>query len=174
MEPRLQQRIIGTLVLAVFVLLIAPVVFDGEGRIPEKITQIPPPPKRPDLSHIRVPEPTAEEVMATVTPNEEEVAPFVIEAAPQNDKATPLPEGDLWGLQVASFKDLSKAVKLRERLEAADLPVYVREKILSDGTLFTQVFLGPHLERSQVVEWKARIKAEFGEQGLVVRYRPNS
>ena len=39
MERKLQQRVVGTLVLAAIVLLIAPVLFDAEGRIPAQITQ---------------------------------------------------------------------------------------------------------------------------------------
>ncbi|MFT7697718.1 MAG: cell division septation protein DedD, partial [Reinekea sp.] len=50
MERKLQQRVVGTLVLAAIVLLIAPVLFDAEGRIPAQITQIPAQPNKPDLS----------------------------------------------------------------------------------------------------------------------------
>ncbi|WP_320824690.1 hypothetical protein [Reinekea sp.] len=52
MERKLQQRLVGILVLAAFILLIAPVLLDAEGRIPEQITHIPPQPKKPDMSHL--------------------------------------------------------------------------------------------------------------------------
>lgn len=176
MERSLQQRLVGILVLAAFVLLIAPVLLDGEGRIPEKITNIPPQPKRPDLTHIR-----------TVEPDQTELAPlpdaeapeFVIQAdTPADNEPDAEPSAEqpvaLWSVQIASFRDPSKATVFRDRLRAADYQVYVREKLLSDGSVFTQVFVGPLTEKADANALKTVLKQEFGEQGLVVRYREDS
>lgn len=168
MDRKLQQRLVGASVLAAFMLLIAPVLLDAEGRIPEKITNIPPQPKRPDLSHIRTidsaepelqPLPTADEIEFKIQANIEEVV------KPSADST------QLWSVQVASFKDSTKASAFRDKLRAANIEVYVREKILSDNTLFTQVFVGPVATKAEAVKLKASIKSTFQEQGLVVRYR---
>lgn len=173
MERSLQQRLVGTLVLAAFVLLIAPVLLDGEGRIPEKITNIPPQPKRPDLSHIRTVEPEKELIDTAV---EEESVEFTIAAVTEDDALDESSSSveasvELWSVQMASFRDVAKATAFRDRLRAMDYQVYVREKLLSDDTIFTQVFVGPLTEKSAANELKVVLKEQFGEQGLVVRYR---
>lgn len=172
MEQKLQQRLVGIFVLAAFVLLIAPVLLDAEGRIPEKITNIPPQPKRPDLSHIRTVEP--EEDLVEELPSSGEIE-FVIEA---NNEAAIIADDnpqiaaiEMWSVQVASFRDAKKATAFRDQLRTQGYEVYVREKLLSDGSLFTQVFAGPVKEKSEANDLKSKIKTDVGEQGLVVRYR---
>lgn len=160
MDVRIQQRLVGALVLLALVFLIAPVLLDGDGRIPEKITQIPPKPKRPDLSHIRVAEPAQDEL-----PPLPDEPPEPVEApapsagasdasqanenteadASDSDAASPAIVGKAWSVQVASFKDSSKAAELRDELRGQGYKTYVNEVILSDGTLFTQVLVGPAL-----------------------------
>lgn len=177
MDRTLQQRLVGVGVLAAFALLIAPVLFDADGRIPEKITNIPPQPKRPDTSRIEpmqpivinVPElPSIEEVQP-----EETAEPVVITA--RSETAAPTPServtSNMWSVQVASFRDVAKANAFRDVLREKNFEAYVREKLLSDGTLFTQVFVGPVSEKPSAEALKGRIKEEFGEQGLVVNYR---
>lgn len=174
MERSLQQRLVGILVLAAFVLLIAPVLLDAEGRIPEKITNIPPQPKRPDLSHIRTVEP--DQALSNPLPDADD-AEFVITADPvaeQPSVAAAEPSVELWSVQIASFRDPAKATRFRDRLRDSEYQVYVREKLLSDGTVFTQVFVGPLTEKSDASALKDVLKQEFGEQGLVVRYREDS
>ncbi len=170
MDRKLQQRLVGTLVLACFVLLIAPVLFDADGRIPEKITNIPPLPKRPDLSHIKIVENNSPVVESLVSVDEVE---YVIE--PQVDKVEPAAESVshkvLWSIQIASFRDPKKASEFKVRLREAKFDVYVREKLLSDGSLFTQVFVGPVTTKDEAIQIKDAVKTQFGEQGLVVKYR---
>lgn len=171
MERSLQQRLVGIFVLAAFVLLIAPVLLDGEGRIPEKITSIPPQPKRPDLSHIRTVEPE-NEIVAPL--DEAGSADFIIEANDTVDTGVQ-EDGeaavDLWSVQIASFRDVEKATAFRDRLRSSDYQVYVREKLLSDSSVFTQVFVGPLTDKAEANTLKSALKDQFGEQGLVVRYR---
>ncbi len=189
MDIRIQQRLVGALVILALVFLIVPVLLDGEGRIPEKITQIPPKPKRPDLSHIRVAEP-AQDVLATL-PEEAPVAeaapeegvdePVETEAPAQPEAEAPKEEvassepaivGKAWSVQVASFKDSKKAAELRDELRGQGYKTYVNEVILSDGTLFTQVLVGPDTELERVRTLKEDIKNKTGMQGLVVRFQP--
>ena len=170
MDRALQQRLVGILVLTAVILLIAPVLFDAEGRIPEKITNIPPQPKAPDLSHIvfEVPDTTnliqpepVESVVENPEGFSEPSAPAVIKAQPKTG---------IWSVQVASFKDSEKALKLMSMLKEAKYEVYSREKTLSDGTLFTQVFVGPDSKKDQAETKKAEIKAAYNLQGLVVKF----
>lgn len=174
MERKLQQRLVGIFVLFAFLLLIAPVLLDGEGRIPEKITNIPPQPKRPDLSHIRVVEPSAPvlETRSTVEEADAEIAafeqtPVVIEA--QQDEEVAI-SGQQWSVQVASFKDVARASTLRDSLIDKGFKAYTREKTLSDGSLFTQVFVGPIANRPEADKLKSNIKNTVGLQGLVVKF----
>jgi DedD protein len=167
-DRNLQQRLVGVFVIIVFILLIAPVLLDAEGRVPEKITNIPPQPKQPDLSYIQPVEPS-EPVLEPLPPAED--VEFRIEAKPEEVKPALTSNQELWSVQVASFRDSNKAIAFRDRLRAADYDVYVREKILSDGSLFTQVFVGPVKSKTEAGELKTQIKSKIGEQGLVVHYR---
>lgn len=188
LDVRIQQRLVGALVLLALVFLIVPVLLDGEGRIPEKITQIPPKPKRPDLSHIRVAEP-AQDILPTLP--DEPPAPVEVPAeataeaessressssaengAPATDSGQSAIVGKAWSVQVASFKDSAKAAELRDELRGKGYKTYVNEVILSDGTLFTQVLVGPDTELDAVRALKEEIKQSTGLQGLVVRYQP--
>ncbi|TCS41446.1 SPOR domain-containing protein [Reinekea marinisedimentorum] len=192
MERKLQQRLVGILVLAAFALLVAPVLLDGEGRIPEKITHIPPEPVRPDLSHIQTKPIVADVASGEAEPVEPElpveqsapeaetagsnrVEPVVAAATvtpPSVQQAVSSSVGtQLWSVQVASFKDSAKAVALKDRLRSEGFNTYVREKLLSDDSLFTQVFVGPVETKQEADNLKAQVKAGVQLQGLVVRFR---
>ena len=174
MDRKLQQRLVGTLVLACFVLLIAPVLLDADGRIPEKITNIPPQPKRPDLSHIKVVESNTPELSALQEPAEVADNPqieFVNEAEEPAPEVVVAPQKELWSVQVASFRDAKKANEFKDVLRTGGFEVYVREKPLSDGSIFTQVFVGPTSTKAEANALKGTVKAKTGEQGLVVKYR---
>jgi DedD protein len=75
-------------------------------------------------------------------------------------------------VQVASFRDGSKASELRDRLRAEGFVAYVNEVMLSDGSLFTQVLVGPEPEIEAARARQSEIQSTIGEQGLVVRYQP--
>lgn len=177
MDRTLQQRLVGVAVLAAFALLIAPVLFDADGRIPEKITNIPPQPKRPNTSRIEPMQPIVTNVPRL--PSIEDVQPeqipesVVITARSDSRSSTPSERvtSNMWSVQVASFRDVAKASAFRDALREKNFEAYVREKLLSDGTIFTQVFVGPVSEKPSAEALKAQIKTEFGEQGLVVNYR---
>lgn len=197
MDVRIQQRLVGGLVILALVFLIAPVVLDGDGRLPEKITQIPPKPKRPDLSHLQI-EPIVDTATVSALPEQApQPAVSIVEAEPErveritapaiadepdNKNATAVPAQQAtvelapgeraWSVQVASFRDSSKAAALRDQLREQGFQTYVNEVILSDGTLFTQVLVGPETDIDSVQALKADIKQKVELQGLVVRYEP--
>lgn len=168
------------------VFLIIPVVLDGDGRIPEKITQIPPKPKRPDLSHIRVAEPAQDQLTpmpsaAEVTAASESEAIAEPIAEPESaPEPPPEPEASstetagvqAWSVQVGSFRDSEKAAELRDKLRSEGFVAYTREVMISDGSLFTQVLVGPEPEMDVARALQSEIRSSIGEQGLVVRYQP--
>ncbi|WP_320824692.1 SPOR domain-containing protein [Reinekea sp.] len=84
---------------------------------------------------------------------------------------TAAPASRLWSVQVASFREVGKANVLRDRLRAEQFETYVREKLLSDGTLFTQVFVGPVPNRQVADRLNGLVMTKFSLQGLIVRYR---
>lgn len=192
MDVRIQQRLVGALVILALVFLIAPVVLDGDGRIPEKITQIPPKPKRPDVSHIRVAEPAADVLPALPDPPQAqpeqndasaepadtrpaiaETAPVEPEPSTETNAAPPAtPSGRAWSVQVASFRDSAKAAELRDQLREQDYDTYVNEVLLSDGSVFTQVLVGPGGDLERVRQIQQTILEQTGLQGLVVRFQP--
>lgn len=185
MDVRIQQRLVGALVILALVFLIVPVVLDGDGRIPEKITQIPPKPKRPDVSHIRVAEPAADVLPALpdppqARPEPNDASPALAETAPVDpeptaatDEAPPeIPSGRAWSVQVASFRDSAKAAELRDQLREQDYDTYVNEVLLSDGSVFTQVLVGPDGDLDRVRQMQQAILEQTGLQGLVVRFQP--
>ena len=180
MERKLQQRVVGILVLAAVVLLIAPVLFDAEGRIPVQITQIPPKPKVPDLSNLPSPvsafETRVEADDAPVATEPVEAAqPVVAEPPASAPIAVSAPssasQSRLWSVQVASFREVDKANVLRDQLRAAEFETYIRKKLLSDGTIFTQVFVGPVPTKQVADRLNGLVKTKFSLQGLIVRYR---
>lgn len=184
MERKLQQRVVGTLVLAAIVLLIAPVLFDAEGRIPAQITQIPAQPNKPDLSSFSSTMPALD---LTISAGAEANAGLVESAQPVADEplatsdaiqdvpiAVPAPsstQSRLWSVQVASFREVEKANILRDQLRAAEFETYIRKKLLSDGTIFTQVFVGPVPTKQVADRLNGLVKTKFSLQGLIVRYR---
>jgi len=187
LDVRIQQRLVGALVILALVFLIAPVVLDGDGRIPEKITQIPPKPKRPDVSHIRVAEPAAD-VLPTLPDPPREADPETPDASPANtepvateavpaidpveESPTVTPGSRAWSVQVASFRDSSTAAELRDQLREQDYDTYVNEVLLSDGSVFTQVLVGPDGDLDRVRQIQQNILEQTGLQGLVVRFQP--
>ncbi len=192
MDVRIQQRLVGALVILALVFLIAPVVLDGDGRIPEKITQIPPKPKRPDVSHIRVAEPAADVLPALPDPPQAQpeqndgsaepadtspalagTEPVEPEPTAETNAAPPeTPSGRAWSVQVASFRDSAKAAELRDQLREQDYDTYVNEVLLSDGSVFTQVLVGPDGDLKRVRQMQQTILEQTGLQGLVVRFQP--
>ena len=170
MDRALQQRLVGILVLTAVILLIAPVLFDAQGRIPEKITNIPPQPKLPDLSHIEFKMPNTDSLPAEVDPEAVVEQPTGFAAISQPNVVPTATASGIWSVQVASFKDSAKALSLIDTLKQDDFEVYSREKVLSDGTLFTQVFVGPVAKKEQAEEQKANIKKQYNLQGLVVKF----
>ncbi|TXR53697.1 SPOR domain-containing protein [Reinekea thalattae] len=184
MDAKLSQRLVGLAILLLSVLILAPMIFDAEGRVPEGASQ-------PKDTAIELP---VSSLLATQEQNQAEqqsepvaqpeasvsavvsTAQSVVQSGSAqaqlntaNDSSTTV--DGLWSVQVASFRDRSKASALQQTLQQAGLNAYFREKLLSDESLFTQVFVGPVDSKAAAEQLKEQIKTQFKQQGLVVRYR---
>lgn len=184
LDHRFKQRLIGMLVLSILVLMTAPILFDAEGRIPESIQRS----TSDSLSLATVPK-TVTSTAPVVVTEQAALEPDVEDTKRLSEEPkeiieiteSPLPEKPVlspsassernWTVQVASFRDAKKASQFEARLREADFKPYLRERTLSDGSVFTQVFVGPVATKTDAVNLKELIKTTFNEQGLVVRYK---
>ncbi|MCH8551364.1 MAG: SPOR domain-containing protein [Natronospirillum sp.] len=177
MTTAIKKRLIGALVLGVLLLLLLPVLFSGQGRLPEaRITDIPDAPvlsETPVMGEDRErPRPEqAEEILAPAPPvDDADEVP-----APETDVPYAVDESgqiQAWSVQMGSFRDATNARRLLERLREAGYEAYTKESLLSDGSTLTQVMVGPDTDYSAVQARKDDLSEEFDTPALVVRFQP--
>lgn len=186
MEVSVTRRIIGALVLGVIAIIVLPQIFDGEGRVPHRESlKIPPVIKKPDVSSLKVDLPvevrastnikrlTEEEVVAKVdTPK-----PVVVEDDNSENTSPKSSANSVWSLQIASFKDSNNAARLRDKLRSGGFRSYNKESRLSDGSLLTQVLVGPVQDYEDALTLKTSLISKAKDLGvsgppLVVKYAP--
>lgn len=178
MEVSIKRRLVGAAVLVVFAIMILPVLFDGDGRVPESdLPNMPPVIKKPDVSNLRVDLP----VEARMPP--EQAAELDVPSAPAQD-ALAQPTGvdeqgqpRAWSLQIASFKSSENAARLRDELRTMGYRAYHQESQLSDGSLLTQVMIGPEQEYDKILSLRSTLQDDLKSLGvngppLVVKYQP--
>jgi DedD protein len=184
LKPGTKQRIVGTVVLLALALIFLPIIFDGQGSYQNQISsRIPATPVLPILAEPQQvrpviiaaateaePAPTANSE-TTPEPAASRVEVSTSEAAFTRDipslDSSGLPQG--WSIRLGSFSDVSNAIALLERLQAAGYKAYTRAIASEQGAL-TGVFVGPWLERSRVQDYQERLQQEFQLAGMVVRY----
>lgn len=170
MEAGYRKRIVGAVVILVMAALVLPTILDGSGRIPDRVTNIPPVIKKPDVSDIKpgIPQssllPAAVEV-AKPSKKEEAVAPLDNQFVEDEKGAI-----KSWSVQVASFRDSKNADKLRQTLREAGFKAYADESVLSDGSIFTQILVGPEQDYQKIVKIKQDIKTDFNLSGLIYEF----
>ncbi|WLD56942.1 SPOR domain-containing protein [Salinispirillum sp. LH 10-3-1] len=190
MDNTQKKRLVGALVLSVFLLLALPVLFTGQGRLPEaRITDIPPPPElsvtRPiDVDHdapVAVAELTQrvdQLINADPTPEQRAEAPpptpAASDSAPRQLAYTQESTGEIsaWSVQMGSFRQADNARRLLDELRTAGYEAYTKETVLSDGSLLTQVMVGPDPDHDRVRLKKDILSEEFNLPTLVVRFQP--
>ena len=184
MEVSVTRRIIGAIVLIALSAFILPQIFDGSGRIPDRPEMvIPPVVKKPDATRLTVDNPPEiKEAAARPLPAADDVvieeAPKPVDQSPAStESAASLVADGVWSLQVASFKDSKNAARLRDGLREKGLRAYNKETRLSDGSILTQVLVGPVSDYDKAQEMKSGISTEAAGLGisgppLVVKYSP--
>ena len=71
-----------------------------------------------------------------------------------------------FAVQLGAFRDTADAEALRNRVRAAGFSTFTEQVRTDDGTL-TRVLVGPAMDRAEAERLQARVKAEFGIDGLV-------
>lgn len=193
-----RQRIVGALVLGALAVIFLPTLFDREGaRYIDVTSQIPP---QPDIQPIEIaePEPVADAAPApdpddafqpAVREPDSPPAPEKLQAAaetvseepekpvepqkPQQDSspildADGLPEA--WVVQVAAYRDESRAKKLRRQLMDEGYKAYTRA-VTTDKGRFVRVFVGPKVSRADARSVKRELDQLLGAETLVLRFK---
>jgi len=75
-----------------------------------------------------------------------------------------------WILQVASFKDKKKALKLRDELRAKQYITHITERQQDSGNIW-RVRIGPDLSKQKIQKIQDKLDKEMGLRGLIVRRR---
>lgn len=75
-----------------------------------------------------------------------------------------------WMLQLASFKDEKKALKLRDALRKKKYVTHIAERKLDSGSLW-RVRIGPEVSKAKIVKAQKILEKEMGLKGLIVRRR---
>ncbi|MFY0664054.1 MAG: SPOR domain-containing protein [Natronospirillum sp.] len=194
MDNTQKKRLVGALVLSVFLLLALPVLFTGQGRLPEaRITDIPAPPELLVTSPSDSNRDTAAALndltqrvdqMLDADPAPEQRAEAPPPAPSQTPAQTETPARPLaytqdstgeisaWSVQMGSFRQTDNARRLLNELRAAGYEAYTKETVLSDGSLLTQVMVGPDPDHDRVRQKKDILAEEFNLPTLVVRFQP--
>lgn len=180
MEVSVTRRVIGATVLAMIAVVVLPYLFDGDGRIPNReALKIPPVIKKPDVSELRVDLPVEARAETNIQPKTESdvIATRDVPNPTVNESAPVVPKGTVWSLQVASFKESVNAARLRDSLRDSGFRAYNKENRLSDGSLLTQVLVGPVQTYDLAMDLKVKLAIEgksLGVSGapLIIRYVP--
>jgi DedD protein len=181
-EVSIKRRLVGAMVLVVFAIIILPVLFDGDGRVPvSDLPNMPPVIKKPDVSSLRVDLPVEARMP------KEQPAEQASDKAEQPEPVSDAPaeatgidaEGNprAWSLQIASFKSSENAARLRDELRTMGYRAYHQESQLSDGSLLTQVMVGPEQVYDKILELRSTLQGDLKSLGvngppLVVKYQP--
>src|SRR5690554_6691199 len=180
MDNTQKKRLVGALVLSVFLLLALPVLFTGQGRLPEaRITDIPAPPELLVIPSVDNDRDTAA-ALSDLTQRVDQMldadpAPEQrVEAAPPAPSETPsrplayaqdsTGEISAWSVQMGSFRQTENARRLLNELRTAGYEAYTKETVLSDGSLLTQVMVGPDPDHDRVRQKKDILAEEFNLQ----------
>ena len=75
-----------------------------------------------------------------------------------------------WLLQVASFKDHTKALALRDKLRNWQYPTHIDERKQDVGSIW-RVRIGPDFNRTNIEKIQVSLEKEIGMRGLIIRRR---
>ncbi|WP_420597615.1 SPOR domain-containing protein [Neptuniibacter sp.] len=184
MQPKIKYRLIGLAVILISAAIVFPVFFDGEGYKERHLkSAIPDGPERPEIVRIQpvnkpLPDTStpAEPSKPVVLPQPEEKVKKVIEKTVTENKI----EIDIhkdqpvldqqgvpvaWTLQLASFKSEDNAKGLRKQLIENGYKVFTRKQ----GEL-VKVYVGPEFQKTRLESLQAKLKQDFGLNGIIVRF----
>lgn len=157
-----------------------PAAPDVETNKPQLVDEFTPPVEQIDgsitESKIRKQTETApkEEVKSESTAKSEQEAkpeskPTVSETKPKETTPTKKQRG--WVVQVASFSERAKALKLRDRLRAKKYPTFV-ESVKAKSGIRYRVRVGPEVKKERAERLKKKIAKEFRIKDALVMSLP--
>lgn len=193
-----KQRIVGALVLAALAVIFLPTLFDREGaRYIDVTSQIPP---APDIRPIEIAPPQPVAGAAPAPAPEQLFQPAVVEQGsnpgsvkPDSVAETAIAEPEkteklqkkkqdsspvldaqglpiAWVVQVASYREESRAEKLRGRLMDEGYKAYTRA-VTTDKGRFVRVFVGPNVSKADALAAKQELDQLLKAQTLVLRFK---
>jgi DedD protein len=195
MERALKERIIGAIVLVVFVVLVVPIFLDGppeDGEIVSERVLLPGQTDDQDTKTVILdrersepipvanspqPEPVEKKEQKPVpqpqpvveSPVQQPVARAEPEPAPAPPKDVPKPAASttgMWAVQLGSFSSKDNAEKLAADLRKQGYAAFLSQLQTSSGTLH-RVRIGPQKDRASAEAMAARL-LKVGHKGQVV------
>lgn len=199
-RTQFKQRIVGAVVLVALGVIFIPMILDQEiDDSPISGTNIPiKPEKLQELSEQKPPAipdgpivdrnkprlvdehtPPVEQTDSVSPDTKQTAKPAKVEPAttkPTESKTTSVTDkpGSVtraWVVQVASFSERNKALKLRDRLRKANYKAFVESLSTSKGTRY-RVRVGPVVQRKKADSLKIRIAKEFKIKDALVMSHP--
>jgi DedD protein len=195
-RAQFKQRIVGAIVLVALGVIFIPIILNQETEeSPIRGTNIPVKPATlQELADQQPPAIPAEPVIDTNRPRlVDEHTPPVEQTDASSDrqdttgikdtpskKSTPAPtpvetpkttKQRAWVVQVASFSERSKALKLRDRLRKSGYTAFVESVSMSKGTLY-RVRVGPVVKREKADSLRKKIIKEFKIKDALVMSHP--
>jgi len=195
-RTQFKQRIVGAIVLVALGVIFIPIILDqgsevspiSGSNIPEKpaplrelASQLPPQvpagpeidTDKPKLADEHTPPVEQTDVATPALPV---AKPPVPATAPQTTKPVtqkpkPVAKTRAWVVQVASFAERSKALKLRDRLRKANYSSFVESVSSTKGTRY-RVRVGPVVQRKKADEMKRKIAKQFNIKDALVMSHP--
>lgn len=146
-----------------------PEVDTDKPRLVDEATPPMPPIEQTDTSPPEKPEAQAPATKPATKPATEVKQPPKTEEKPAAEK--PTTKTRAWVVQVASFAERSKALKLRDRLRKAKYSAFVESVSSSKGTRY-RVRVGPVVQRIKADALKKKISKEFKIKDALVMSHP--
>jgi DedD protein len=194
-RTHLKQRIVGAIVLVALGVIFIPIILNRDdshtgitgSNIPKKPRElaqlaeqsVPPPPPAPvppaqtrqlvDKDTPALPKATQDLTKATKTSAKPQAAPG------ESNNKSPVPDAVAktrgWVVQIASFTDRNKALKLRNRLLKAKYNCFVESITGKRGTLY-RVRVGPVIKRAEAKTLQTRLAKRLKLKGTLVMAYP--
>ncbi len=179
MERALKERIIGAVVLVIFVVLVVPVFLDGPPRPGEFVTEriVLPGQEDQDITTVILDRERSVPVPAATSVQEEpkiRKAPQVATVQPEPVAAQPEPVATqaaasttgMWAVQLGSFSNKNNADKLAADLRKQGYAAFLSQ-VETDSGQQLRVRIGPQKDRANAETMAARL-LKVGHKGQVV------
>ncbi|MCJ8315225.1 MAG: SPOR domain-containing protein [Saccharospirillaceae bacterium] len=176
MDAGFRKRLIGATVIVIFAVVVLPQILDGEGRIPERVTNIPIKPEKPDLTSLAQIKPQALNVpdlsiitegepieLSEVADDSTRIKQTITQGQTQIKDRTVEFDGDLikaYAIQVGSFSKEEGAFKLRDQLREKGYHVYTKTGYTKNNKVLIQVLVGPIISKEDAYDESKKLEKE--------------